>query len=619
MQASRGDAQEGGDALASTVPAASDPSIANAPAPERAEGDQIGAFRIVAKLGEGGMGIVYLAEDERLHRKVALKVLPRSDDHAARQRFLREARDAAAVTHPNIATIHEVGEADGVSFIAMELVRGRTLRDVLIDRLDRREPSSVAEVVRIGGEVARGLAGAHKAGIIHRDLKPENVMISDDNRVILLDFGIAKRLNIEDPGATSRAGNLAAPADAATIAGSILGTPGYMSPEQSSGAPVDCRTDVFAFGVMLYELLTGQRPFTGASLHAVLLATQLASVAPPSKKRPDTPPELERIVLRCLQKSPEARYRDGAELTDDLNRLAQPPPLPRDGFVRRGMVFTALHFSVLIRIVGLGLSPWLALVVARYVILCFLPASAANMAQVVLGGVLQISAVVSLAWTSSAITACTAWLLVNPTRDVRAREAFATLRGKLGAFTGTVLVIYAVALAILGAISLAVGLLLTSFGHTLSAGTLLVLLSLNPGMMLGLIIVMSAMVAPVTVRWCLAFAVLALERRGPIAALRRSSELVRRLPRSAVLLWLAYILLVVTPAVVTQIIVGSVMNSPIGSFEVFVRGDIASTIGFLAAGAADAVLLLPLTVGGALGYLQARQAGGETIEGTDER
>ncbi|MFO0588128.1 MAG: serine/threonine-protein kinase [Polyangiaceae bacterium] len=611
--------------MASTILAASEPSVADAPAPERAKGDQIGAFRIVAKLGEGGMGVVYLAEDERLHRKVALKILPDSDDHARRQRFLREARAAAAVTHPNIATIHEVGEAGGVSFIAMELVRGRTLRDVLLDRLDRRELSSIAEVVRIGSEVARGLAGAHKAGIIHRDLKPENVMISEDNRVILLDFGIAKRLSIEEPGPTSHAGNLAASADAATIAGSILGTPGYMSPEQSAGAPVDCRTDVFSFGVMLYELLTGERPFTGASLYAVLLATQRASVAPPSQKRSDTPPELERLVLRCLEKSPEARYRDGAELTDDLDRLAQHPPsagatlpLPRNGLVLRGMVFTALHFWVLLRVVGLGLSPWLALVVARYVILRFVPASSANVAQIVLGGVLQISAVVSLAWTSSAITKCTAWLLVHPARDVRAREVFAALRDRLGAFTGTVLLIYSVALAILGAISLAVGLLLTSLGHTLSAGSLLVLLSLSPGMMLGLILVMSAIVAPVTVRWCLAFAVLALERRGPIAALRRSSEIVRRLPRSAVLLWFAYILLIVMPAAVIQIIVGSVVNSPIASFEVFMKGDVASTIGLLASGAADAVLLLPLVVGAALGYLQARQAGGETEVRSEE-
>lgn len=327
-------------------------------------------------------------------------------------------------------------------------------------------------------------------------------------------------------------------------------------------------------------------------------------------------------MLRCLEKSPEARYRDGAELTDDLDRLAQPPPsagaplaLPRDGLVRRGMVFTALHFSVLIRIVGLGGAPWVALVVARYVILRFLPASAVNVAQVVLGGVVQMSAVVLLALTSSAITACTAWLLVNPARDVRAQEAFAALRSKLGAFTGTVLLIYAVALAILGAMSLVVGLLLTSFGHTLSAETLLVLLSLNPGMMLGLIIVVSTLVAPVTARWCLAFAVLALERRGPMAALRRSSELVRRLPRSIVLLWLAYILLILMPAVVTQIIVGSVVNSPIASFEVFMKGDLASTIGLLATGAADAVLLLPIGVAGALGYLQARQAEGETIEG----
>lgn len=630
-QASRRDAQSDVDALTATGlaltvkmsrAAALELRVAEMRAQERAEGYQIGAFRIVEKLGEGGMGVVYLAEDERLHRKVALKILPPTDDHARRARFLREARAAAAVTHPNIATIHEVGEADGVSFIAMELVRGRTLRDVLIDRLDRREPTPVAEVVRIGGEIARGLAGAHKAGIIHRDLKPENVMISDDGRVILLDFGIAKRFGVEDASATSRAGNLAAPADDATIEGSILGTPGYMSPEQSSGSPVDCRTDVFTFGVMLYELLTGERPIIGASLREVLLATQRALIAPPSQQRPDTPPELERLVLRCLEKSPEARYRDGAEVLDDLDRLTRPPPsaevplpLPQDGSLRRGMVFTALHFPIFIRIVGLGVSPVLALVLARHVLLRFVPASAANVAQVVLGGVLQISGMVVLALTGAALTTCTAWLLANPGRDVRAWEAFAALRSKLGTLVGAVLLFDAVTLATLGVMSLVLGVLFTFFGHALSVEIWHVLFSMRPGLTLLMAIVLAAMLAPVTVRWGMAFSVLALERRGPIAALRRSSELVRRLGRSILLPWLVGILVAVLPVSVTQMIVGSVVNSPIASFEGIIKGDLTSSIGMVATFAVQAVLLLPFGVALALEYLKARQAGGETIEG----
>jgi serine/threonine protein kinase len=616
----------GTDSLASTIlapaakgAAASASDSADRLAPELPGGQQLGAFRIVAKLGEGGMGVVYLAEDERLRRRVALKVLARTEDDELRRRFLREARAAAAVTHPNIAAIHEVGEAEGVSFIAMELVRGRTLRAVLIEKIDRREPFLLPEILRIGGEVARGLTAAHRAGIVHRDLKPENVMISNDDRVILLDFGIAKRFGVEDPSAVPRGGDLAAPADLATAAGSILGTPGYMSPEQFSGSRVDSRTDVFALGVMLYELLTGERPFGGTSLFAVLLATQRTIVAPPSQQRPDTPPELDRIVLRCLEKSPEARYRDGAELLDDLDRLARPPPsaavplpLPRDSLLRRGLAFSALHFPILLRIVGLGVSPLLALVLARHVLFRLLPASAANAAQVVLAFVLSVSVMFVVQSAQSALTACTAWLLANPRRDVRAREAFAALRGKLGAFAGAALLIEAAWLALLGVTSLAVGAL---FGQPLSLEVWRVLFNMSPGLTLVMNIVLSAMAGPATVRWCLAPSVLALERRGAMAALRRSSELVRRAQRPILLTWLAVMLVLQLPAVVTMIIVGSIVHTPNVSFEGMIAGDLTATIGIVAFCAAEAVLLLPFGVALAFGYLEARQAGGETIEG----
>jgi serine/threonine protein kinase len=563
------------------------------------------------------MGVVYLAEDERLHRKVALKVLGRAEDDARRQRFLREARAAAAVTHPNIAAIHEVGEAGGVSFIAMQLVQGRTLRDFLIERIGRREPVPLPEVLRIAGEVARGLTRAHKEGIVHRDLKPENVMIGDDDRVVLLDFGIAKRLGLAD-GATPGGSDLAAPADAATVDGSILGTPGYMSPEQSSGSPVDSRTDVFAFGVMLYELLTGTRPFTGASLRDVLLATRGEGVAPPSQQRPDTPPELERIVLRCLEKIPDARYRDGAEILDDLDRLARPAPpaeaplpLPREGLLRRGLVMSAVHFPTFARVAALGVSPVLLLVLARHVLLRFLPASAAHVAELILAVVPAAATIFVVASSQSAITACTAWLLANPGRDVRAREAFGALRGKLGALAGAVLLFEALVGALLVVISLAVG---TLFGRPLSVETWRVLLGLSPGPVLALTFGGTAVVGPMTVRWCLAASVLALERRGPMAALRRSSELVQRARRSILPTWLALILVYVLPPLVTMVLVGSVMQSPIVSFEGMAEGDLTSTLATVAFCALEAVLLIPFGVALALGYLEALRAGGETLD-----
>lgn len=279
-------------------------SLAGGPSalPDLAEGAAVGHFRVEGKLGEGGMGVVYRATDERLCRAVALKVLPPdfAADAGRRQRFLREARSAAALVHPNIATVFEVGEADERVFLAMELVEGQTLRRLI----EGRRPS-IDEALRIAREIARGLAKAHKAGIVHRDLKHDNVMITPDGDVKILDFGLAKRLDA--PSAPD-------PASALTGAGVVMGTPGFMSPEQMRGHPVDARTDVFAFGVMLYDLLAGARPFTGSTAADLLVAVLTKEPPPLAQKNPAVDPELARFVARCLAKDAAERPADGQAL-----------------------------------------------------------------------------------------------------------------------------------------------------------------------------------------------------------------------------------------------------------------------------------------------------------------
>jgi serine/threonine protein kinase len=215
-------------------------------------GTTLSHFSIVAKLGEGGMGVVYKATDTTLRRTVALKVLPANvaSDPERRRLFLREARAAAAVTHPNLVTIYEVGEADGQVFLALDFIDGRTLRHALDDGR-----MSVDEALRIARDLARGMARAHEAGIVHRDLKPDNVMIAKDGLLKVLDFGIARVAPKSDPTEPTDLGRETG--SALTLEGRVVGTPGYMSPEQARGKPVDATTDVFAFGVVLYEMLAG--------------------------------------------------------------------------------------------------------------------------------------------------------------------------------------------------------------------------------------------------------------------------------------------------------------------------------------------------------------------------
>jgi serine/threonine protein kinase len=290
-------------------------------APPGAEPDRTGQklahFRIRSKLGQGGMGVVYAAEDLRLRRKVALKVLPLAvvAHKERKRRFLREARSASAVMHPNLATVFDVGEADGTVFIAMEHVEGKTLRRLLEDSGGKLQP---AEAVRIARDAAAGLAKAHEAGVVHRDLKPENVMIAADGTVKVLDFGLAKLADTPEP-LDADAGTETAD-DIASRAGRILGTPGYMSPEQARGAAVDARSDVFACGVILYEMLTGSRPFRGATTVDLLAALERDEPRP-VRELAAVPPDLAQTIERCLRKDPEERFADGAALSSELTRV----------------------------------------------------------------------------------------------------------------------------------------------------------------------------------------------------------------------------------------------------------------------------------------------------------
>ncbi|MBD3161876.1 MAG: protein kinase, partial [Candidatus Eisenbacteria bacterium] len=279
-------------------------------------GSKISHFRILDRIGEGGMGVVYRAEDVELHRHVALKVLRRDfvGNAARRARFLREGRTAAKINHPSIATIHEIGEAQEEIFIAMELVRGRSLKERIGGR-----PMPVEQAVGIATQIAGGLAAAHAAQVLHRDLKPANVVLGEDGRVKILDFGLAKLLERAAASASRREQETLS--DLATGEGKILGTVAYMSPEQARGKPVDLRSDIFSFGITLYEMLTGQAPFRGETPSDTLASILKEEPRPPIAAHRHVPPALVRIVERCLHKRPEERYQSARELAADLHAL----------------------------------------------------------------------------------------------------------------------------------------------------------------------------------------------------------------------------------------------------------------------------------------------------------
>lgn len=274
-------------------------------------GATIGPYRIVSVLGTGAMGEVYRVHDPRLGRDVAMKVL--SSDLASerdQRRFLQEARSASALTHPNVVTVHEVGEYESIRYVVMELVEGESLRDVLA-----RGPVPLRRAVQIAHAIAAGLAAAHARGVTHRDLKPENVMISRDGLVKLVDFGLAR----VDAPAPAEADETAELADRLTKSGTVVGTVGYMSPEQLSNDPSDARGDQFALGVVLYEMLTGKSPFR-RKLSVETMYAILRENPPPLS---DVPPELAAIVSRCLAKDPGQRYAFTTDLVDSLESVLQ--------------------------------------------------------------------------------------------------------------------------------------------------------------------------------------------------------------------------------------------------------------------------------------------------------
>ncbi len=370
-------------------------------------GTSIGRFRVLGLIGAGGMGVVYKATDEKLRRTVALKVLPPlyADNQERRRRFLREARSAAAVTHANIATIHEVDEADGRIYIVMEYVEGRTLRSILT-----KGPLPVPEAIRIAHAVASGLVKAHDKGIVHRDLKPDNVMLGADGEVKILDFGLAKlrqekpdlepgepapdltqsgelpgtrsdlsseralgasldglhvtssspdlehadTLLMDQAGQVSGADGSMSSGSAETHltrAGQVLGTPGYMSPEQATGTSVDARSDIFSLGVVLYEMLSGTRPFKGETNADVLRAVKNDPPWPLVKY--SVSPELSRIAERCLAKEPKARYGTARELLGALDAIVGKSGSDLPPAIQRTSTTTSKRRASLV--VGLGI------------------------------------------------------------------------------------------------------------------------------------------------------------------------------------------------------------------------------------------------------------------------